>query len=120
ALDKHDRDALRGVISELESQIDWLLEWMLGEPEPVKPQAHRRGRTAGTITNRMFKTFVDGLLWAAKTCGEGFTLDKKPPAGTLIEAIKILTPCLPDGFVPKALPGSTLQRIKSKRTKRRP
>jgi hypothetical protein len=120
-LDKHDREALRGPISEVESQIDLLLEWMLGEPEPVKPQAHRRGRTAGTIKNRIFITFVGGLLWAAETCGRELTLDKRhPPAGTLIEAIKILTPCLPDGFVPKALPGSTLQRIKSKRTKRRP
>jgi hypothetical protein len=119
-LDKHDREALRGPISEVESGIDLLFQRVLGETERVKPQAHRRGRPAGTITNRMFKSFVGDLLWAAEACGGRLTFEKNIKKGTLIDAINILTPCLPDGFVPRVLSGSTLQRIKSKRTKRRP
>jgi hypothetical protein len=43
----------------------------------------------------------------------GFTLEKNIPAGTLIEAIELLAPHLPRGFVPDPLPGSTLQRLKT-------
>jgi hypothetical protein len=118
-LDKNDREALWWPISEVERGIDRFFEWVLGEAERVRPKAHGRGRRAGTVKNRMFQIFVWDLLQAAEACGGKLGLEKNIGKGALIEAINILTPCLPKGFVPTPLPLSTLQRIKSKRTKRR-
>jgi hypothetical protein len=118
-LDKNDREALWWPISEVERGIDRFFEWVLGEAERVRPKAHRRGRRAGTVKDRMFQIFVSDLLQAAEACSGKLGLEKNIGKGTLIEAIAILTPCLPKGFVPTPLPLSTLQRIKSKRTKRR-
>jgi hypothetical protein len=54
-LDKNDREALWWPISEVERGIDRFFEWVLGEAERVRPKAHRRGRRAGTVKDRMFK-----------------------------------------------------------------
>jgi hypothetical protein len=67
----------------------------------------------------MFQIFVRGLFEAAETSGGRFTVEKNIRQGTVSEAIDIPTPHLPGGFVPKNLPFSTLQRIKSGLTKRR-
>jgi hypothetical protein len=96
----------------------WPLD-VLGGSEQIQPQAHRRGRPKGTIKNRAFQGFVRGLFLAAERAGGRYTLEKNIRKGTVIEAINILAPYLPDGFVPKNLPFSTLQRIKTTLPKRR-
>jgi hypothetical protein len=118
-LDKRDREALWWPVSEVESGIDRFFEFVLGGSEPTRPQAHRRGRRSGTVKNRAFQIFVRGLFLAAETADGRYTLEKNIGKGTVSEAIEILTPCLPDGFMPKNLPFSTLQRIKSTLPKRR-
>ena len=78
-------------------------------------RVHRRGRPRGRVKNREFQVFVRGLFLAAQRAGGRYTLEKNIREGTVIEAINILAPYLPDGFVPKNLPFSTLQRIKSRK-----
>jgi hypothetical protein len=97
-------------------ELFWPLE---GDSEQIQPQAHRRGRPRGTVKNRAFQVFVRGLFLAAVRAGGRYTLEKNIQKGTVIEAIDILAPYLPDGFVPKNLSFSTLQRIKSRLPKRR-
>jgi hypothetical protein len=92
---------------------------VLGGSEQIQPQAHRRGRPRGRVKNREFQVFVRGLFLAAEWAGGRYTLEKNIREGTVIEAINILAPYLPAGFVPKNLPFSTLQRMKSTLPKRR-
>jgi hypothetical protein len=96
----------------------WPLD-VSADSERIQPQAHRRGRRPGTVKNPAFQSFVRGLFLAAERAGGRYTLEKNIGKGTGIEAIHILVPYLPDGFVPKNLPISTLQRIKSTLSKRR-
>jgi hypothetical protein len=117
-LDKRDREALWWPISEVESGIDRFFDFVVGGSEPTRPQPHRRGRRSGTVKNRAFQIFVRGLFLAAETADGRYTLEKNIGTGTVIEAIEILNPYLPDGFVPK-YSFSTLQRIKSTPPKRR-
>jgi hypothetical protein len=93
-------------------ELFWPLD-VLGDSEHIQPQAHRRGRRRGTVKNRAFQDFIRGLFLAAVRAGGRYTLEKNIQKGTVIEAIDILAPYLPDGFVPKNLPFSTLQRIKN-------
>jgi len=117
-LDKRDREALWWPISEVESGIDRFFDFVVGGSEPIRPQPHRRGRRSGTVKNRPFQIFVRGLFLAAETAGGRYTLEKNIGTGSVLEAIEILTPYLPDGFLPK-YSFSTLQRIKSGLPKRR-
>ena len=65
--------------------------------------------------NWMFAAFVVKLRRAARVAGGRLGLQKNIPKGALLEAIGILTPHLPDGFVPKPMSTSTLQRAISGR-----
>jgi hypothetical protein len=93
-------------------ELFWPLD-VLGESEQIQSQAHRRGRRRGTVKNPEFQVFVRGVFLAAVRAGGRYTLEKNIQKGTVTEAIDTLTPYLPDGFVPKNLPFSTLQRIKN-------
>jgi hypothetical protein len=63
----------------------------------------------------MFAAFVVKLRRAARAAGGRLGLQKNIEKGPLLEAIKILAPHLPDGFVPKPMSTSTLQRTISGR-----
>jgi hypothetical protein len=63
----------------------------------------------------MFAAFVVKLSRAARAAGGRLGLQKNIGKGPLLEAIEIVAPHLPDGFVPKPLSASTLQRIISGR-----
>jgi hypothetical protein len=115
-LDERHREALWWPIAEAESGIDLFLG---EEAERIKRRVHRRGRRAGTVKDRMFQIFVRDLLLATEACGGRLGFEKNIGKGRLVEAINILKPCLPKGFVPTPLPLSTLQRIKSQLAKRR-
>jgi hypothetical protein len=118
-IDKPNRKALEGLVGHLEDEIDGFSELVFGGIDPTQPQVHHRGRRSGSVKNRPFRSFVRDLFRVAEAAGGRFTFEKNTGRGTLIEAIRILGPCLPDGFVPKALPFSTLQRVKSSFAKRR-
>ena len=64
----------------------------------------------------IFQNFVLDLL-IHTTAAEGrLSLEKNIGTGRLIEAIQMLTPYLPDGFVAERLSMSTLQRLKDSRS----
>ena len=81
-------------------------------PDPL-PQSPRRGRRSGSVGNRAFVALVRSLLIRVKRAGGRLTLEKNAGQGTLIDAIRLLEAYAPPGVVPKVLPHSTLQRIKS-------
>jgi hypothetical protein len=99
----------------IEQEMDRFFEWTGAETEPPRPRAHRSGRRPGTVKNRRFRVFLRKLTNAAKAYGGRLGLQKNIPEGALLEAIEIVAPHLPDGFVPKSLSASTLQRIISGR-----
>jgi hypothetical protein len=102
---------LHELTAEIEQGVDRFFAWVAEETEPPRPRAHRRGRRPGTVKNRRFRVFLRKLRDAAKAYGGRLGLQKNTPEGALLEAIDILAPHLPDGFVPKRLSASTLQRI---------
>ena len=97
--------------AEIEQRVDGFFAWVREETEPPRPRAHRRGRRPGTAKNPRFRVFLRKLTNAAKDYGGRLGLQKNIPKGALLEAIKIVAPHLPNGFVPKSLSASTLQRI---------
>lgn len=85
----------------------------LGDSPPDRnPRPHRPGRKSGGVKDLRFQEFVRNILIDVKLTGGSLTLQKNIQRGTLIKAIMMLAPHLPDGFVPEPLPISTLQRIK--------
>jgi hypothetical protein len=116
-LDEHEREALRGPISMMENGIDQFLFNVLGRLVVPRPAEHRSGRRTGTVNNPRFQAFAQALFLAAEATGGQFTLEKNIGKGGVIDAIDILRPHLPDGFLPKQLPLSTLQRIKTRVSK---
>ena len=57
--------------------------------------------------------FTLRLLWDVRYHGGELTVDKNNGSGTLIQGLDLLRSVLPPKFVPKALPLSTLARIKA-------
>jgi len=90
---------------------------------PREPQ-QRRDQFEYTVLNVVLDAWQnnDAREAASKLpspFGGSLTLDQNRGTGSLIEAIEILRPCLPEGFVPKALPLKTMQRIKTQVARRR-
>ena len=102
---------LPNLTAAIEQEMDRFFEWTRAETEPPRPRAHRRGRRQGTVKNPSFRVFLRELRCAAKFFGGRLGLQKNMEKGALLEAIKIVAPHLPDGFVPKRLSASTLQNI---------
>jgi hypothetical protein len=113
-LDEELREAARGPIVEIELGITTFLACMREESGPARRRADGRGRRPGRV-NWMFAAFVVKLRRAARAAGGRLGLQKNIEKGPLLEAIKILAPHLPDGFVPKPMSTSTLQRTISGR-----
>jgi hypothetical protein len=113
-LDEELREAARELIVEIELGVTQFLACMGEESGPPRRRADGRGRRPGRV-NWMFAAFVVKLRRAASAAGGRLGLQKNISKGALLEAIKILAPHLPDGFVPKPMSTSTLQRTISGR-----
>jgi hypothetical protein len=113
-LDEELREAARELIIEIELGMTQFLACMGEESGPARRRADGRGRRPGRV-NWMFAAFVVKLRRAARAAGGRLGLQKNIEKGPLLEAIKILAPHLPDGFVPKPMSTSTLQRTISGR-----
>ena len=100
----------RELIVEIELGMTQFLACMGEDSGPARRRADGRGRRPGSV-NWMFAAFVVKLRLAARVAGGRLGLQKNINKGALLEAIKILAPHLPDGFVPKRRSASTLQRI---------
>jgi len=116
-----DRISSEGMtgLEETAYQLALLFSFVTGKPRPrypsQLPETPGRGRRLGTVKHWAFQEFVLDLLISTATCGGSFTFAKEPtPRGTLVKAIRKLEDQLPEGFVPKPLPGSSLQRLKDR------
>jgi len=113
-LDEELREAGRELIVDIELWVTQFLACMGEQSGPARRRADGRGRRPGRV-NWMFAAFVVKLRRAARDAGGRLGLQKNIEKGPLLEAIEIVAPHLPDGFVPKPLSASTLQRIISGR-----
>jgi hypothetical protein len=116
ALGKISGEGLHG-LRRTAYELVLLFSLVTGKPHPGYPyearQLRHRGRRPGTKKDSVFQNFVCALLIFTNRVRGRFTLEKNGPTGTLIEAIEMLAPHLPVGFVPDPLPGSILQRLKA-------
>jgi hypothetical protein len=98
-------------------QLVLLFSLATGKPHPgylyEARQRRQRGKRPGTKKNSIFQNFVCALIIFTRRARGRLTLEKNIGTGTLIKAIEMLAPHLPDGFVPEPLPASTLQRLKT-------
>jgi len=113
-LDEEFREAAREPIVEIELGMTKFLACLREESGPARRRADGRGRRPGRV-NWMFAAFVVKLRRAARAADGRLGLQKNIEKGPLLEAIEILAPHLPDGFVPKPMSTSTLQRTISGR-----
>ena len=82
-------------------------------PKGAKPRP--AAGKSGSVKHWIYQDFVFNILISTTTAGGTLTLDKDVPSyGSLITAIKMLTPYLPDGFVTRRFYSSTLQRLKTR------
>jgi hypothetical protein len=72
------------------------------------------GRPKGRVNDLVVGQLVGGLLHIAERTGGRFTFTKSSGTGSLIDAIQLLAPCVPVNQPAS----STLQRIKTRRTKK--
>jgi len=114
-LDQELREAGGELIINIELWVTQFLACMGEDSAPPRRRAHRRGRRPGTVKNWRFEAFVVKLRRAVTASGGRLGLQKNIEKGPLLEAIDMLAPHLPDGFVPKPRSASTLQRIISGR-----
>jgi len=134
-LNKHERALIEGILSgnakfifdrissegvlgleEIAYQLALLSSIVTGKPPPrypsQSPEPPQRGRRSGSVNNWLFQNFAS-QLYISTVAAEGRpTFEKDAPSGNWIKAIRALEPCLPAGFVPKSLSGSTFHRLK--------
>jgi len=92
--------------------LDFFYHW-LGLPSPSSSARRARGRPSGSPANAAFLKFVRRLLIDVGWAGGRLTLEKNIGRGSLSDIIDELAAFLPEDFVPRPLPTSTLQRLKT-------
>jgi hypothetical protein len=125
-ISSHGTDGLR----EIGYQLALLFSMLSGKAQPRSPSqgpAPRKrgkspgGRRPGSIHNPIFQDFVFNLWISTKVAGGKLSFAKNTakgkPQGTILKAIKLLAPYLPEGFVPNALPAPTLAKLRAHCTK---
>ena len=105
-------------LQETAYQLALLSSLVSGKPHPRYPhqssQPRQRGKKQGWVKHPIFNKFAFDLYLSAKVAGGNLTFDKNVPVGTSwLNAIEMLAPHLPAGFVPEAFPGSALQQLQS-------
>jgi hypothetical protein len=80
---------------------------------PFVAPVRGRGRRRGTVGNYPFQSFVRELWRQTERYGGRLSFSpKNGGSGAMLKALAVLEPCLPSGLVPKALPLSTIERIR--------
>jgi len=89
----------------------WILSDFTGRnPVPTLPKG--RGRPRGTVKNWQLQNFTEALWETAEICGGHLYADRKrADGGTMIKALKLLRPVLPEGLLPKTSFVSTIETI---------
>jgi hypothetical protein len=79
---------------------------------PVSEPANGNGRGKGAVSNWQLQSLVEGLWEAANLHGGTLYADhKREDGGTMIRALELLRPVLPEGLLPEVLPTSTIENI---------
>jgi hypothetical protein len=93
------------------------LQWAIGEAaDPYGPdffieRKHQRGRPAGTIKYWPLRAFVEELYEATLSFRGKLSFSPKNGAsGSLVRALRLIEPSLPNGFLPKVLPAKSIER----------
>lgn len=81
--------------------------------------SEKKGRKRGPGAHLHLQNFVRSFLICVSKAGGTLTLDKNKNTkkGTLVEALEMLRPYLPEGLIPKVLPLSLIQIIKTQHLK---
>jgi hypothetical protein len=111
-------------------QLALLFSLLTGKPEPRYPHqgpAPRKrgkspgGRRPGSISNPILQDFIFDLWISTNIAGGKLSFAKNTakgkPQGTILRAIELLAPYLPEGLVPKVLPSPTLAKLRAHCTK---
>lgn len=96
--------------------IAHLLGTAVGKAVPLASAGtHKRGRRTGDVKDMAFRELVRLLLVVTvEWCGGKLSFDKNyPDRSTLITALEAIRPHVPAGAMPKDLPLSTIQRIRT-------
>jgi hypothetical protein len=117
-------------LKEIAHQLARLFAFLADKPQPrspsLGPPQRKRGkspggRRPGSINNPILQDFIFDLWISTKVAGGKLTFARSPvkgkPQGTILSAMKMLAPYLPEGFVRSVLPGSTLQELSARCTK---
>jgi hypothetical protein len=127
-LNKEDRELLEGFMAPNSYYIGKLRElpltvWRLAHlfsiavgkslPEAPALSTKKRDWRQRTVKNATFETFLTHLFVDVAETGGILTFTKESGSGSLIEALDILRPHLPEGVVPKSLPLGTIQKVKT-------
>jgi hypothetical protein len=83
----------------------------LGAEPPPKPRG--RPRRGAFSTHSSLAKFTLRLLLDVRVAGGRLSLDKNLREGTMVDALKLLRPYLPRGFIPRPLPMATLNRVRT-------
>lgn len=110
------RAALNDEGMKFENYLDHLSLLELAAETATKGARLKKGRPGGIQTT--FDAFIYSLLDAARLAGGNLTIFKSAHArtgwdGTLLNAVNLLKPLLPERFVPSKVSGSSLHRIKA-------
>jgi hypothetical protein len=96
----------------MDQQLNDILNWANRTPvlaAKLTNKKSRRGRPPGP-TYRYFHEFVCSLVAIVHSVGGRLSFDKNRPAdGTLVQALTLLRPHMPLGFVPQVPPSRVLQ-----------
>jgi hypothetical protein len=92
-------------------ELLWTFSEFTGSnPFPAPPNG--RGRPRGTVGNWQLQKFVEILWETTKLYGGNLYADpKRDDGGTMIQALELLRPVLPESFLPKVLPVRTIETI---------
>jgi hypothetical protein len=85
---------------------------MTGSNPFLAPNNGRGGRPKGAVANWHLQNFVEDLWRIVHECGGNLYADHhREDGGTMIKALCLLAPLLPEGLIPNALPVPTIENI---------
>jgi hypothetical protein len=96
---------LTGLLSEAQSCLE-------AKPRPNPQGRPRRGAFSLHLSGSLVE-FTLRLLLDVRAAGGRLSVDKNLGGGTLLDALNLLRPYLPRGFIPRKLPVGTLDRVRT-------